>query len=365
MCAATDPTREIERAINSIKRTQLDRWPEETSPDPAVCGDPDSSGIVGESAAIWNLRARLRHLAAEDTGWSEDKPPVSPVLVVGQTSTGKSLVARGLHDLSVRAGSTFLHFNAASLQGEKFSAELFGFSSGRFADARDGHVGYLAQAGAGTLFIDEFGERTPEEQRYLNTVLDTGRYRRWLAGPDEREERVKARLVMATRPDRSIAHDSGLRAERISMPALADRRADIPLLVRHALLRRGHSAKPSLELIECLVRQPLKGAFRELEKIVKDALRLGRGEEWLYAPPLPAPLPLPRGRKAGQFSREEILAAARSTASDGDAADFMGLGPPDREDGTSERRKRARNFKRERDRFGIPLGGGSVQEDPA
>ncbi|HEX6835372.1 MAG TPA: sigma-54 dependent transcriptional regulator, partial [Polyangia bacterium] len=166
----------VERAVKQRSLAQALATP----PPP-----PARSGLVGTSTAmlaIWKLIGRA---AASD----------APVLITGETGTGKELVARAIHDYSARAAEPFVPVNLAALPPTLLESELFGHERGAFTGAAQRRSGRLEAAGAGTLFLDEIGDVDPALQTKLLRVLADGRYER--VGGDEAQT-AKARIVSAT-----------------------------------------------------------------------------------------------------------------------------------------------------------------------
>jgi DNA-binding NtrC family response regulator/tetratricopeptide (TPR) repeat protein len=206
--------------------------------NPACHTDPFDS-LLGESAALSVIKDRLRKLLSRpiDSG-----RPV-PFLLLGETGTGKGLLAKAIHDASVRAAGPFVSVNCAAIPEPLIESELFGFERGAFTDARQGKPGLFHQAGGGTLFLDEVGLLPLAAQAKLLTAVEERRVRR-LGGV--RNEAVEASIVAATSVDLEAATQRGLFREDlyyrlavlpVRLPPLRERGADILLLARHFLAR--------------------------------------------------------------------------------------------------------------------------------
>ncbi len=193
--------------------------------------DDEDLGIVGESDAIRDARAEIRRAAALD----------SPVLVRGETGTGKELVATALHTLSNRGEGPFVAINAATFSPSTAAAELFGHVRGAFTGATRDSRGLWATADHGTLFLDEIGAAPSELQAMLLRVLETGEVR---PVGSNAARRYNVRLVAATDANLEEAIERQefraplmhrLAAFRVDLPPLRERRSDIPRLLVHFL----------------------------------------------------------------------------------------------------------------------------------
>ena len=229
--------------------------------------------LVGTSAAmlaIWKLIGRASASTA-------------PVLITGETGTGKELVARAIHAYSPRARKPFVAVNQAALPPTLIESELFGHERGAFTGAVARRSGRFEAAAGGTLFLDEIGDLDPSLQSKLLRVVQEGTYER-VGGNDPITGDV--RLIAATnRPVRPGAAGVTLREElyyrlaviEIELPPLRARRSDIPLLVAHAL--RGKGARAVSEAaMQRLVANPWPGNVRELFHVLERAAVLCASE---------------------------------------------------------------------------------------
>jgi len=210
----------------------------------------------------------------------------APVLITGETGTGKSALAREVHRLSEKGRQAFVAINCASLPAELIEAELFGHEKGAFTGADGRRKGIFEMADGGTLLLDEIGEMPVHLQTKLLSVLEDGVIRR--VGSD-RERRVDVRVIAATNKDLERAVDDGrfrsdlfyrLNVVNIHVPPLRERKHDIPelckLLLKKSKARRGVQI-PDYE-IEALVAYDWPGNVRELKNVIERALILQRGE---------------------------------------------------------------------------------------
>jgi two-component system nitrogen regulation response regulator GlnG/two-component system response regulator HydG len=285
-------------------------------------GGPDAHGIVGESPAAWDLREQLARAATTD----------DHVLVRGESGTGKELAAAALHRGSKRANSPFVVHNASNFTISLLDSELYGNSANYPNPGMPARKGLFGSADRGTLFLDEVGDCPLEVQAHLLRVLDAGEYR---PVGDATARRVDVRVIGATNRDDSFFRpDFRARFGRsVRMPPLRERREDIPLLIRHWLLRRarkypelvsrfvrvgpsgGMEPKISARLVDHLVRQPLPLNVRELNAFLLSALEASPGDEVKLPLSNTTPPPEPpekeeetEVRGAAAPSKEEIVA---------------------------------------------------------
>lgn len=194
--------------------------------------------LVTESEAMRELVSRIVRIARSDI----------PVLVTGETGSGKELVARALHDGSPRSSGPFVAENCGALAESILASELFGHEASAFTGARTRHRGLFEQAHGGTIFLDEVGELPPQVQAMLLRVLQEGTLRR-VGG--ERAIRVDVRIVAATNRDLLTMVETGqfredlyyrLRGASLRVPSLRERPSDIPALVS-AFLEETHAPR--------------------------------------------------------------------------------------------------------------------------
>lgn len=224
------------------------------------------------------VRSRLLRAAASQV----------PVLLTGETGTGKTLAARILHRGSPRRTRPFVAVNCAGIPGPLFESELFGHERGAFTGAIQRRAGLFEAAHRGTLFLDELGELAPEQQAKLLTVLDDGEVRR-VGG--ERPREVDVRLVSATAGDLPGRIKGGtfrsdlyhrVAVVRIRIPSLRERLEDVPPLAEHFLERLGERhGVPGVRItpdgLRFLEGRPWPGNLRELFHVLEAALVLSGG----------------------------------------------------------------------------------------
>ena len=275
-------------------------------------GAADEDGLVGESPAMWRLRAKIRQVAQLDLH----------TLVTGPSGTGKELVARALRRHSRRREGPWVATSSANIPDSLVEAELFGQVRGypsRGAAAREGLVG---AAHGGVLFLDEIGDLRPAAQPSLLRVLDSGGEYRALGASASRQSDF--RLIAATnRPLASLRDDLRARfAVKVAAPSLGERREDIPLLLRHLYLELAAGgmvaplASPAgrvpVELVDALVRHGYRCGVRELLQLLFLALEDGAGQRLALGPETRAALRFrgaPVKRCNGAPTRAEVLDA--------------------------------------------------------
>jgi len=235
--------------------------------------------IIGSSPALKHVLQLVETVAPSD----------STVLLLGETGTGKELIARAIHDRSRRRERTFVKLNCAAIPTGLLESELFGHEKGAFTGAITQKVGRMELADQGTLFLDEVGDIPPEIQPKLLRVLQEREFER-LGSTHTRK--VNVRLVAATNrdlekmvADREFRNDLYYRLNvfPIRIPPLRDRREDIPLLVGYFVQKCAKQMQKRIEAIPVSVMKALTtwdwpGNIRELENFVERAVILTRGK---------------------------------------------------------------------------------------
>ena len=272
--------------------------------------------IVGTSAPVKRTLRQVETVAPTD----------STVLILGETGTGKELVARALHHLSARRERTFVKLNCAAIPTGLLESELFGHERGAFTGAITQKIGRLELADGGTLFLDEIGDIPLELQPKLLRVLQEKEFERL---GSVRTIRVDVRLVAATNRDLVRMVSEGLfRSDLyyrlnvfpIVVPPLRDRPEDIPLLVRYFAQKYSRRMTKRIETIhaeamEELVRYSWPGNIRELENFVERAVILSK-DSMLALPLSELRLPAENGGAMTTLEaaeRDHILRALRET----------------------------------------------------
>jgi formate hydrogenlyase transcriptional activator len=234
--------------------------------------------IVGSSQALKLVLREIEIVAPAD----------STVLIYGETGTGKELIARAVHNLSSRKSNAFVKLNCAAIPTGLLESELFGHEKGAFTGAISQRVGRFELAHRGTIFLDEVGEIPLELQPKLLRVLQEREFERL---GSTRTLRTDARLIAATNRDlKTMVGEQKFRSDLyyrlnvfpIRVPALRERKEDIPMLVRHFVQQfsqrnnRVINTIPS-ETMEALVRYHWPGNVRELQNVIERAVILSKG----------------------------------------------------------------------------------------
>ena len=236
--------------------------------------------IVWQGESMRRVMAQVDRVAASETR----------VCILGETGTGKELVARTLHDRSARASAPFVALNCAAVPAELIESELFGHEKGSFTGAAGRHVGKFEQAEHGTLFLDEIGDMPLHMQAKLLRVLEEGEIER-VGG--EKAIRVDIRVLVATHRDLEMQVKEGkfrqdlfhrIYVFPLVLPPLRERREDIPALVEHfaAQVCSQNGWKPilfSLEAIAALQAHAWPGNVRELRNVVERLMLLAPAGE--------------------------------------------------------------------------------------
>jgi DNA-binding NtrC family response regulator len=234
--------------------------------------------FLGVSQAIRRLAAEASRLAARD----------SPVLILGETGSGKGVLARWLHAASPRAAEPFVDLNCAGLARDFLETELFGHERGAFTGAVALKRGLLEVAHGGTVFLDEIGELHAEVQPKMLKVLEEKRFRRL---GSVRDQTVDVRLLAATHRDLAAMADLGsfrndlyfrINTLPLRVPPLRERSEDIPILARHLVERLGRDLGQECCLttatMQELARYPWPGNIRELRNVLERAILLADGK---------------------------------------------------------------------------------------
>lgn len=212
-------------------------------------------------------------------------PTETPILLLGETGSGKEVMANYIHRISLRQKGPFVAINCAAIPENLMESEFFGHEVGAFTGATKRRPGYFEMAEGGTIFLDEIGEMDLGFQSKLLRVAETGTFFR-VGGT--KPVKVDVRIVSATNRDLLKEVNEGrfradlyyrLQGFDIRIPPMRERREDIPFLVEHFLAsRRGSPAQISPEALDCLAQAPWPGNIRELFHVLEKALIMAQGE---------------------------------------------------------------------------------------
>jgi formate hydrogenlyase transcriptional activator len=293
-------------------------------PDPEVSFGDHFEGIIGRSAAIGVVWRQIKVVA----------PTGSTVLILGETGTGKEMIARAIHNSSARRDRPFIKVNCAAIPAGLVESELFGHERGAFTGALSRRIGRFEMADEGTLFLDEIGDIPQDLQPKLLRVLQEQEFERI---GSTHTTRVNVRIVAATSRDlpRMVA-ERDFRADLyyrlnvfpLPVPALRERPVDIPLLARHFVdtyaerMGKTVSTIPA-EAMDAFVRYAWPGNVRELQNVIERAVILSTGR--VLRPVLDELRPASREEKGGppatdneemtlqDMEREHIIRALAAT----------------------------------------------------
>ncbi|HEY8734569.1 MAG TPA: sigma-54 dependent transcriptional regulator [Puia sp.] len=236
--------------------------------------------ILGKSEQIREAIAMAERVAPTDAS----------VLLLGETGTGKEVFAQAIHQASKRSGMPFVALNVSSFSKELLESELFGHLSGAFTSAVKDKKGLIEEADGGTLFLDEIGEMAFDLQAKLLRVLETSEF---IKVGDTKSTKVSVRIITATNRDLQKDVNEGkfredlfyrLNIFTITLPSLAERKEDIPLLADHFLhlyasKTNGRVNSMNSKFIDRLLDHEWKGNIRELKNIIERAVILSNTSE--------------------------------------------------------------------------------------
>jgi formate hydrogenlyase transcriptional activator len=255
------------------------------------------AGMIGDSPAMSEVFEQIAVVAGTDAS----------VLLIGETGTGKELIARALHDRSARKERLMVSVNCAALPSELIESELFGHEKGAFTGATAQRKGRFELADNGSIFLDEVGELTAQAQAKLLRILQQQSFER-VGGSSTLH--VNARVIAATNRDLAAMVKDGrfrddlfyrLNVFPIRVPPLRDRRSDIPLLARHFLHQVARKLNKAVQNIdkkslERLMGYSWPGNVRELQNVIERATILAQGPTLSITDPIFAnPPPMPQG----------------------------------------------------------------------
>jgi len=259
----------LQREVTRLRKEQQDRF--------------GFDGIIGSSPAMQEVYARIAKIVQMD---------VKTVLILGETGTGKDLVSKTIHHQSQRQTRPFIEINCTSIPDKLLESELFGYEKGAFTDAKSLKRGLIEQAHGGTILLDEIGHMPRDLQAKLLRVIEERKYRR-VGGI--RDYEVDVMLIAATNRNLLEAVAEGdfrddlyyrINLIPINMPALRERKEDIPQLCEHFVRCANREFRRdvkgiSAEAERMMYRYDWPGNVRELKNVIDRAIILGEGEQIL------------------------------------------------------------------------------------
>jgi two-component system response regulator HydG len=261
-----------EKLIETIKDL-LDKQEGVKKPKVAAKSTAGSTSILGEAEAMQDIFYKVNKIAPTDAN----------ILILGENGTGKDLMAKAIHERSLRANKPFIKVDVGALTDTLFESELFGHKKGAYTDAREDRVGRFEEAEGGTLFLDEIGNISLQQQAKLLTVLQNRQVTR--LGTNKAVD-INIRLICATNiPLQELANENKFRKDliyrintvEITMPPLRKRTNDVPLLARHfAKIYATKYLKPTVDFstaaLQKLQSYNYPGNVRELQYTIERAV---------------------------------------------------------------------------------------------
>ena len=293
--------------------------------------------LVGNSTAMLKLKELIAQIGPND----------APVLIQGETGTGKELVARAIHHHSARSDGSFVPVDCAAISETVIESELFGHVKGAFTGAHMSTLGLVRSADRGTLFLDEVGELSPAIQSKLLRTIQESEVR---PVGSNKAYPVDIRILAATNRDlaKEVAENNfredlfyRLNVVVVEVPSLRERKEDIALLTNYFLKRFGTDLAPAREVARqtylCLENYDWPGNIRELENVVRRTIALGRNERIepedlpvnIFAPAGDGPRPVetPSGDSMAAYEKSAILNALKKSGYNRRiAAQILGIG---------------------------------------
>ncbi len=286
----TEAAEALEHALSEVERLKNRLEAENTYLQQEITLQHNFENIVTQSDALKQVLHSVEQVAATE----------ATVLILGETGTGKELLARAIHSISPRGDRPLVKVNCAALPAELIESELFGHEKGAFTGATARKIGRFELADGGTIFLDEIGDLPLELQAKLLRVLQEGEFER-LGGTAT--IKVDVRVIAATNRDLEKEKADGtfredlfyrLNVFPIESPPLRERKEDIPLLVNHFVERYTRKTGKRIDavptsVITCLQAYDWPGNVRELENVIERAVILSPGQKLVLGDTLPRP----------------------------------------------------------------------------
>lgn len=327
---------DLSRALQEVKRLSTRLQAENVYLRQEIRSTHDFEELVGESEALQAILQQIQQVAHTNAS----------VLIMGETGTGKELVARAIHQRSARKEHPLVKVDCAALPASLIESELFGYEKGAFTGAYGRKIGLFEVADGGTCFLDEVGELPLEVQSKLLRVLQEGVF--WRLGASG-ETKVDVRVIAATNCDlRTATRQQKFRLDLyfrlavfpMELPPLRERREDIPHLVHHFIAKKqtrlGRNIQEiPLATMQRLMAYPWPGNVRELENVIERSLILSPASTLVVESSLAASglagAPSPQCEKLEELQRSHILHVLEEChwqiKGPGKAAERLGLNP--------------------------------------
>ncbi|OIN14319.1 nitrogen regulation protein NR(I) [Oceanisphaera psychrotolerans] len=296
---------DIDEAVILVQRAMAHLRESKSKARVAELDTLNAPEIIGEAPAMQEVFRAIGRLARSSIS----------VLINGQSGTGKELVAHALHKHSPRAKSPFIALNMAAIPKDLIESELFGHEKGSFTGANSVRQGRFEQANGGTLFLDEIGDMPLDIQTRLLRVLSDGQFYR-VGG--HQPIKVDVRIIAATHQDLELKVEDGdfredlfhrLNVIRVHMPALKDRREDIPKLARHFLTKAAKELSVEAKSLHPDTQSYLQslswpGNVRQLENVCRWLTVMASGQEVLVADLPPELMQKEREKETGSAGQD-------------------------------------------------------------
>lgn len=324
---------ELQQAMDEINRLKKQAEAENLYLREEIQASGLFGDMIGQSTIMKRVMAQAEQVAKTD----------STVLILGETGTGKELMARAIHDMSDRASKPLITVNCAAMPSALVESELFGREKGAFTGAYTKQIGRFEAADGGTIFLDEIGELPADTQAKLLRVLQSGQFERL---GSHTPIHVDVRIITATNRDLMYEVRCGnfrldlfyrLNVYPITVPPLRDRTEDIPELVWAFVDEFSRKMGKRIESIpernmDLLVKHNWPGNVRELRNVVERAMIRASSKKLMVTPPKESELrPSSSGRTLDEVERHHILDTLRlshwQVRGQGKAAELLGLNP--------------------------------------
>lgn len=327
--------KELQEALNQVKELKNRLQAENIYLQEELKLEHNFDEIIGKSKKLKDVLRQIEQVASSN----------ATILILGETGTGKELVARAIHGISERKDRPLVKVNCAALPANLIESELFGYEKGAFTGAVSRRLGRFELADGGTIFLDEIGDLPLELQVKLLRVIQEGELER-LGGM--KTIKVDVRVIAATNRDLEKAVKKGkfrndlyhrLNVFPIVIPPLRDRKEDIPLLVNHFVIKYGRKSGKKIgkipkRVMDALTAYDWPGNVRDLENIIERSVLISEGSQLAFGDWLSKSTATPESGKIStlmEIEKEHIIRALRTTgwrvSGEKGAARILGMNP--------------------------------------